>query len=377
MTGLLVHEWVSPHGGSENVLEVMAEALPDAEIFCLWNDATGRLPDRNVRESWLARTPLRRSKVAALPFMPAVWSSVNVHKYEFILVSSHLFAHHVGGRLRSAGPRRYVYVHTPARYIWSPEMDTRGKHLGVRAVAPFFRWLDSWRAGQGSEFAANSRFVQERIALTWHQDSKVIYPPVDIETIRSTPDWSAVLTDDDAAEFARLPREYILGASRFIPYKKLDKVIAAGEAVGVPVVLAGAGPEESSLRRLANDARVPVFFVQRPSMEMLYALYQRALVFMFPPIEDFGIMPVEAMALGTPAVVYRTGGARESVEHLSGGAVLNGFSEAEIRHAVSRATETDMSAVPGRAEQLFGHSRFKRQLRAWIDAEQPITRGGE
>ena len=144
VSGILVHEWLARHGGSENVFEVLSGVFPDAERFCLWNDSDGRF--ENVHETVLARTPLRRSKAAALPFMPAVWRHLPARDADWVLTSSHLFAHHA----RFAGPARHapklVYAHTPARYVWTPELDGRGSGLAARAASALLKPIDRKRA---------------------------------------------------------------------------------------------------------------------------------------------------------------------------------------------------------------------------------------
>src|SRR5256885_922448 len=109
MTGLIVHEWVGAHGGSEKVVDAMLEAFPAAELLCLWNDAADRFPSVKVRESWLARTPLRRNKALALPLMSRTWRRTNISEYDWALVSSHLFAHHIAYNGRRRKVPTFVY----------------------------------------------------------------------------------------------------------------------------------------------------------------------------------------------------------------------------------------------------------------------------
>ncbi|MET3175522.1 UNVERIFIED_ORG: glycosyltransferase involved in cell wall biosynthesis [Arthrobacter sp. UYCu721] len=376
MRGLIAHEWISRHGGSENVLDVMARAAPDDDIYCLWNDSEDRFPGRNIRESWLSKTALRKNKAAALPFMPATWRNVDISRYDSVLVSSHAFAHHIGSpKLRSTIPI-HVYVHTPARYIWAAEMDNRGRHPLVRGIAPAFKSLDKKAAAEGPKFAANSSFVRRRIEDSWGADSEVIYPPVRIEMLQSERNWSDRLDLADSATLEALPNDYILGASRFVAYKNLDKVIAVGNACNLPVVLAGSGPEESFLRAKASEAKVPVYFINRPTDELLFALYQRALLFVFPPVEDFGIMPVEAMALGTPVLVNPVGGAIESVRLLGGGATLQSDSTSEMESAARRAISIDMSSAQRKAT-TFSESAFIASINNWRARSEvtPISYG--
>ncbi len=362
MTGVLVHEWIAQAGGSENVLEAMSATYPGADIVCLWNDSTGRFENARIRETWLARTPLRRSKAGALAFMPATWRSLRGEDYEWALISSHLFAHHVN--FRDPSLPRYVYVHTPARYIWNPELDTRGDNLAVRAVSARLKTLDRRRAREGATFAANSEFVRRRVADAWGVDSTVIHPPVEVELIQSR-DWSAELSGEELASYDGLPAQFVLGASRFIPYKRLDLVIQAGEAADLPVVLAGKGPELAHLQELAAAASVPVHFLHAPSNALLWAVYARASVYVFPAVEDFGIMPIEAMAAGAPVVTLAVGGATESVVPGVTGAHADFGSRTELAGAIRTATSTDPAARRAHARK-YSRSRFAAELRAWV-----------
>lgn len=375
MAGLIVHEWISRIGGSEKVLDAMVGTFPDAEVLCLWNDAPDlRYPGRAVRETWLARTPLRRSKAAALPLMPPTWRAQTAARPDWILASSHLFAHHV--RLRNAPDvPKYAYVYTPARYIWTPELDARGSAWLPRLASPSLRRLDRQRAREPVKVAAISEYVRERIQATWHRDAEVIYPPVDVERIQSVEDWSEMLGEREHATLASLPGTFVLGASRFIAYKRLDLVIEAGVAVGLPVVLAGSGPEEPRLRAQAATANVPVRFIQDPSDALLFALYQAALVFVFPAVEDFGIMPVEALAAGTPVVVAPAGGAREIVIDEVSGSVAAALDRESFGESIHRCRAIDPLACRSRAE-VFSRSRFALELKDWLRVRTDVKAGG-
>lgn len=266
MAGLLVHEWIEKSGGAERVLDAMAQAFPDAGIRSLWDDTRGeRYPGRALDETWLARTPLRRHKALALPFAVPTWRRLSAAQdAEWMLISSHLFAHHA--RIPGRDVPKFVYAHTPARYIWNPELDERGDSRAVKAVAPLFRRIDRARAQEATAIAANSAFVRDRIRRAWDRDAEVIHPPVAVDRILSTDDWRTEVTA--AAELRlldTLPEVFVLGASRFVRYKSLDRVIQAGEQAGVPVVIAGRGPDEARLRAAASDAGVPVTFAISPS----------------------------------------------------------------------------------------------------------------
>lgn len=366
MTGLIVHEWLEERGGSERVVDAMLELFPDAGLVALWNDAPEKYPE--VRESWLASTPFRRHKVLSLPFQPLTWRHIMPRSdVDWVLVSSHLFAHHVDIHNRSGSSvPKYVYVHTPARYIWAPELDGRGRSLPVRAASALLKPLDRGRAQEPAAVAANSGFVRDRIQRAWDREATVIYPPVAVEDIRSVDDWRVKANGDELRSLEALPQQFILGASRFVPYKRLDWVIRAGNAIGLPVVIAGGGPDEQRLRAVAAEVSVPVEFVLRPSTPMLYALYQAAEVFVFPAIEDFGIMPVEAQAAGTPVVTTSVGGATEShVEGLTGVSAMRD-DESSIVIALEKAAGLrDRAAMLAEATR-FSYGTFQTRLAQWM-----------
>lgn len=362
---VVVHEWFAAIGGSENVAKAMIQAFPGSEMFCLWRSEGADLGAQTpVTESILARGPFRGRKVLSLPLMPIVWRNTGVRSSDaqIALVSSHLFAHHV--RL----PRqalKLVYVHTPARYIWEPALDDRGQSPLARLASGLLKPLDRRRAQEATELAANSHFVKERIERAWGRQARVIYPPVDIAEIRATSDWCSALGPDDRAVLDSLPSEFILGASRFVTYKGLDVVIKAGEVAGIPVVLAGGGPDENRLHSLASAAKVPVTIVGRPSTELLRAMYQRALLYVFPPVEDFGIMPVEAMAAGTPVLANRVGGASESVIEGNTGALFDPLDHTTFSAAIGRALSLERSRISDQTVR-FSRQRFQEELRDWV-----------
>lgn len=363
--GLIVTEWIETSGGAERVLESMGRAFPDADIQCLWNDAPGRFTAGRVHETWLARTPFRAHKALALPLMSAVWRGLRPkERYDWMLVSSYVFAHHA--RLIGQHVPKYVYAHTPARYIWNPELDARGNRALIGAVSPLFRWLDHRRAQEATAIAANSDFVRDRIARAWGRDATVIYPPVAVDSILSRDDWREAVADDAERRLLdELPPSFVLGASRFTPYKKLGLVIATAEGIGLPAVIVGRGPAEAALRARAAASTVPVHMIVAPSDALLYALMQRSSVFVFPPVEDFGIVPVEAQAAGTPVVTGPVGGQVEALTPGVSGIVADSFEAPDLAAAAARAIDLpkfDALAVTAR----FREAEFVDRIRTFV-----------
>jgi glycosyltransferase involved in cell wall biosynthesis len=358
---LVAHEWIAEVGGSENVFEQIRSAVPHSRAVCLWNDNPARFT--GLEESWLARSPLRGRKVVAMPYMGSAWKQINLRDVDKVVVSSHAFSHHLASRAADSGIPAFVYVHSPARYVWAPDVDDRGSRLVARLGRSYFRHWDRRHASRQVAYAANSRFVAQRVADAWGVEAEVIYPPVDIERIQN---FRGELSDADTATARALPAQFVFGASRFVQYKNLDAAISAGDILGLPVVLAGTGPDEARLRVLAEQSQTPVLFTGRVSESLLLELYRRATLFVYMAVEDFGIMPVEAMACGTPVLVNDLGGSRESVLAVGGGHT-SGWRDSRFNDpaVVAKAAAIDTQCCES-AVAKFSIASFKRNLLSWL-----------
>lgn len=363
MTGVLVHEWLEPIGGSENVLEELANLFPDAPIYCLWNDAPERFSPDRVRESWLARTPLRRHKALAILFMPFLWRRLQAEsRPDWVLSSSHLFAHHAYFP-KWPDIRRFAYIHTPARYIWSPDLDSRGRSKYVRFISRLIQPVDRKRARELTAIATNSKAVAERVRKFWGVESTVIYPPVSLKYSGKREG----LQPDEIAMIESLPTNFVLGAARFVPYKRIDMAIKYGRLNNLPVVIAGDGPDLAKWEDLARDSNHgELTVVRNPSDALLGRLFELAIVYVFAAIEDFGIMPVEAMAAGLPVVGVRRGGVSESVVSGLTGFLMEDLSDSEMIRAHQKIIGISPEDCKKRASN-FSTMSFRKQVQIWIN----------
>ncbi|GAB3801994.1 glycosyltransferase [Micromonospora zhanjiangensis] len=348
----LVHEWFSATGGSENVFLAMHELVPHARGFVLWREPdAGR--GEQYQQSWLARTPLRRSKALALPVMPLAWRSLTRQPFDVVISSSHAFAHLV--RTGPAAHTRYLsYVHSPARYLWSPDFDGRGANPLLAAPRRALRAVDVRLSRHVHSYAANSVEVRSRIRRFWGRDARVIHPPVDVEYFTDAP---AAVRDQE--------RRYLLGVGRWVAYKNFDLMVEIAEAAGEPLVIAGSGPQETALRRAAGRASVPVAFEPRPSRERLRELYWGASALLYPAHEDFGIIPVEAQACGTPVLGLRRGGLLETVVEGRTGFLLDDTDPASYARAVRRLGELDRPGTVAHAA-TFSTEVFRDAMTRWV-----------
>ncbi|MEV0725960.1 glycosyltransferase [Micromonospora purpureochromogenes] len=347
----LVHEWFGATGGSEKVFRNITRLVPHAERFVLWKDHGVEDPD--LRESWLARTPARRSKAMALPLMPMTWRTLTRQRFDVVISSSHAFAHTV-----KLGPpettRHLSYVHAPARYIWSPAFDGRGSSPLLALPRRALQAVDVRFSRHVHSYAANSREVQARIRHYWRRDAVVVNPPVDVPFFADAP-------PADRAQ----PRDYLLGVGRWIPYKRFDLIIAIAEAAGLPVVIAGSGPEEVNLRRLAERVSVPVTFEVMPSKERLRQLYWGAKALLFPVHEDFGIIPVEAQACGTPVIGIDRGGLLETVVDGETGFLVGSTEARGFAALAARVGELRTDRIQANAAR-FSEAAFAATFSAWV-----------
>lgn len=365
--GGFAHDWFEKTGGAEKVaLEILKE-FPNLQTWCLWNDDPKRTSGFIVNESRLAGSGFRNNKKLAIPVMLRWWprlSHGSSWQPEWILTSSHLFAHHARFKKLKNLPK-LSYVYSPARYVWVPEIDQRGQKPIYKLISRVIRPLDRYRARQSLAICTISRYVADRIQNTWGVTASVIYPPVDISFFGATSE--AVLNDHELSILQALPTEFALGVSRMVPYKRLEKVIRFGQVNELSVVIVGNGPEMGRLQKTAeSNLGTQVIFVTEASDQLLREIYRKAQVFVFPPIEDFGIVPVEAMATGTPVVACSIGGTAETILNGKTGFLLDNFDDDEMRTAYSAIKSISSQDCVARAREFAG-DRFRIEFRDWVN----------
>jgi len=286
--------------------------------------------------------------------MPRAVEDIDLAGFDTILSSSHAVAK---GVVPPSSAVHVCYCHTPMRYVW----DRYDDYFGPGRVSPPLRWLISliaprlraWdvrTAARVHRFVANSAHVAERIRRYYGRESEVIHPPVDTDFFTPGPEG---------------PGTYDLVVSALAPYKRIDLVLDAYRGSGRALKIAGSGPEQARLRASAQPG---VEFLGHVDDIMLRELYRGCRAVLMPGVEDFGIVPLEAMACGRPAIVFADGGGRESVIPGETGLVFDKPTAEALRAAVDslEGVRFNERALRQRAES-YSRARFEARLKAFLD----------
>lgn len=367
----VVHDWLDTWGGGENVLAEILRAYPDADLYTLVDflpDALRpRLAGKWAHTTFLQRIPgARRHFRSLLPLFPFAIQSLDLSEYSLVISSSHAVAK---GVRTTASQLHVCYCHTPMRYAW----DLRDTYLRQRGLATGVagalanRVLDSLRdwdrrsSVRVTEFIANSDYVRARIARCYDRTATVIHPPVDTEFFTPAAHLAPVAS-----------RDYYFAASRWVPYKRMDLIAAAfRELPERRLIVAGDGPEAPRVRAAAAGN---VEILRHVSRERMRELLRGARAFVFAADEDFGILPVEAQACGTPVIAFGRGGARETVRDAASSAPTGVFFDTQSPSAIAEAVRRFEALSPAinplacRDNALaFSTPRFAAQLTAFVD----------
>lgn len=343
MNVVLNTEWNEKYGGAENVnIQIIQCFREKPEIAAIFS----RNPEiRPTINSFISKFRYLPKSILGLmsilhnlkPLPPNVNLLIN---------SSFLFAHFK--RIRGNKGFKIVYVHTPIRYVWLSKIDNRfGKITQyLTGVMYLLRVLDKYKVDKNALYIANSEVVKKRIKDFWDIESIVINPPVDTEYFK------------DFASFKKPKQLTLISAGRLVAYKQHNLALMTAHALNTHIIIAGSGPQENELRNIAIEFDINATFITNPTREELAILIAGSSVMLHLAIEDFGILPVESMACGTPVVGFNAGGLIETVNSKSG-VLIN--EESEMMVAISQAVSLDRRIVQ-RESTRFSNQRFTREF---------------
>lgn len=350
----IVHEWLEAYGGSELVLAQIQACFPEADLFVVVDHMPewvrlelGIRPTK--RCSLIQHLPGSQSQFRRyLPMMPWAMKQLDLRQYGLIISNSHAVAKYV--RLRS-DQIHICYCHSPMRYVWDLSADylrlaglANGAihRLACTVQARLRRW-DRRSARPVHRFLCNSHYIAHRIRRCYDRSATVIHPPIAL----------------DQFTICERPREkWYLYASRLVPYKRADLVIDTFNQLSTrKLLIVGTGPEEDRLRQRAQSN---IEFLGHVEKLVLVDLLQRCRGFIFPPLEDFGLMPLEAQACGTPVIAYGAGGSLETVCDGTTGLHFSSQTTNSLQDAITRFEHKKWDPIACRQHaERFSASAFR------------------
>ena len=369
----IVHDWIVSMRGGERVLESLCRLYPRAPVFTLRYErraVSATIAAQEVRTAFtdlFARhLPLGPAGFRMLlPLFPKAIESLPLGEFDLVISSSHAVAK---GAIAAPRALHLSYVHSPMRYIWEAAEDyapaVPGGPLGRLAFAALAHRLRRWDVASTKRvhaMAANSVYTQARIRRVYGRDSQVIEPPVDAARFARVPDPTP------AAEGEGL----YLCVSALVPYKRVELAVRAFSQPGRTgrrrrLVVVGDGPERA---RLASLAGPNVALRGRVDDDELLALYAACRAIVHPALDDFGIVPVEALAAGRPVVAFAAGGSLDSVRDGETGVLFAEPTPEALTAALDRLEGLRFEPARLRAAaQRFDRTTFERRFGAFVDS---------
>jgi glycosyltransferase involved in cell wall biosynthesis len=361
----IVHDWLVTFGGAERVLRELLAIHPEADLFAVVDflapEDRAKLFGRQAGTSFIQRLPgAKRHYRRYLPLMPLAIEQIDLSGYDLVISSSHAVAK---GVITGPDQLHVCYCHTPIRYAWDLQhqmLRESGLQRGAasafaRTVLHYMRLWDVRTAAGVDQFIANSGYIARRVRKIYGRGATVIHPPVDLQAF--TP--------------GGVRDEFYLAASRMVPYKRLDLIVRTFAALpDRRLVVIGDGPDFAKIRALAGPN---VTLLGYQSDSVLRDHLRRARAFIFAAEEDFGILPLEAQACGTPVIAYGKGGALETVlgaSNTTGLPPTGVFFDAQTEPSLRAAIETFEAACISpdacrRWAERFSVSAFRA---AWLAA---------
>ena len=356
----IIHYWWLSNRGGEAVCSALAEIYPNADLFIhVCNEEVVRkaLPINfkgQIKTTFISRLPgAKKHYQKYLPLMPLALEQLDLSAYDLIISSE---SGPAKGVITRPDAVHICYCHSPMRYVWDMYHEYR-KTAGraIKSLFPFIahylRIWDRLSADRVDHFIANSKFITSRIKKFYRRDADVIYPPVN--------------TTEFSHEQVR--GDFYLCLGQLVPYKKADLAVDAFNKLGLPLVVVGEGELFEALKSRAGDN---VTLMGRQPFPIIKDLLERCRGLIFPGVEDFGIVPVEAMAAGAPVIAYAKGGALETVIHGHTGVHFHEQSVDALMVAVQQVESGEFTFTPAQLHEHaagFDKSVFKQKIKAFVD----------
>jgi len=353
----IIHYWLVRMRGGEKVLEALCDIFPNADIYthvCDVSAISDKLKAHKIETTFIAALPYARKMYRKyLPLMPMALEQIDLGAYDLVISSE---AGPAKGVIPPCPALHVCYCHSPMRYIWNMYhryYDSSGlmTHLMMPPLAHYLRTWDVATANRVDDFVANSWTVAQRIKRYYRRDASVIHPPVD----------TAAFEPVQPGEIG----DYHLMVGELVGYKRPDLAVEAFNRLKSKLVVIGGGEMLERLRRIAGPT---VTILGSQPSDVLKHHYARCKALVFPGEEDFGIVPVEAMASGRPVIAFGRGGATETVIANKTGVFFANQTVEDLIDAVERVERLDFNpadAVSRAAD--FRRDVFIGRFRAFVE----------
>ncbi|MBN2100727.1 glycosyltransferase [Candidatus Dojkabacteria bacterium] len=359
----LVHDFLTEDGGAERVLRVFHEIWPKAPVYTVTyfpESFEPRLDNWDIRTSFVAKLPFRKK----LEHQYKLFYQFAVEQFKFDdydLVISSTFSGYAKGVVVPTDCRHFSYIHNIPRFLWGLPTATHGRlgFLYKKVILPplehFWRIWDRQTADRPDKLICNSKVTQSRVKKFYKRDSAVIYPPVEVEKL---------------LEISEPKQDYYVYFGRLEEYKRVDMAIKACSKAGKKLKIIGDGSYRKYLEKVADESGISsnIEFLGRVSDNERNKVVAAARAFIFPcPDEDFGIVPIESMALGTPVIAFNSGGVTESVVNNETGILIDEFSVDALSEVLKSfdLEKFDLEKVRERATN-FSRDRFVKRILSYI-----------
>lgn len=362
----LVHEWLTNYAGSERVVEQMLLVYPQADVFATIDFVPDNeryfLQGKPVKTTFIQNIPFSRTKYRQLlPLAPLAVEQHNLSGYDLIISSSHAVAK---GVLTGPDQLHLCMCYSPIRYAWDLQhqylaetgLDKGLKGCVVKWLLHKIRLWDFRTANGVDAFMAISRFIARRIWKVYRRESEVIYPPVDVHGF----------------DFCEIKEDFYMTASRMVPYKRIDIIVDAfSKLPEKQLIVIGDGPDFEKIKQKAAQNVTMLGYQQ---FEIMKGYMQRAKAFIFAAEEDFGIVPLEAQACGTPVIAFGKGGALETIMGLDNSQPTGLFFSEQTADAVVDAimhfesVQNQITPQACRDNALrFSPERFRAEFKCFVE----------
>jgi len=355
----IVHYWLVRMRGGEKVIEALCELYPDADIFThvLDQDALSETIKRHsIQTTFINKLP-RASKWYKnyLPFMPLALETLDLSKYDLVISSE---SGPAKGIITNPEALHICYCHTPMRYVWDMYHEYVGKQFFLKRwlMHPLLHYVRNWdaiSAGRVDFFVSNSNYIAKRISKFYRRNAETIHPPVDLNRFQAV----------------QQKKDFYLLLGQLVSYKRADIAIQAFNENNRSLIVIGDGEQANELKQQANGN---IKFLGWQDAKQIETHLQDAKALIFPGVEDFGIVPLEAMASGTPVIAYARGGALETVidgqTGLHFGQQTSTSLNAAINEFENRDTPFDANVLRRHAN-AFSKTRFKQAFSKFVEAK--------